>query len=138
MFIINDIELLQRLSKHRILNHLTARCVISISGIRLNHYSLRVRQFIENENEINVLQIEKADFDDWIVGKRKHLSISELSTLYVALCNKGAILVLSEEDQLLIHELKKNRIDYLQFDEFMIQQIKDEQLIQLYNVIKAA
>jgi hypothetical protein len=138
MFIINDIELLQRLSKYKILNHLTARCVISISGIRLNDYSLRVRQFVENVNEISVLHIEKDGFDDWIVGKRKHLSISELSTIYVALCNKGAILVLSEEDQLLIPELKKNRINYLEFDEFMIKQIQDEQLIQLYNVIKAA
>jgi hypothetical protein len=138
MFVINDIELLERLSKHRILSYLAARCVISISAIRLNHYSLRVRQFTETVNEINVLQIEKVDFDDWIVGKRKNLSISDLSTIYLALCNRGAILVLSPEDQLLLPELKQSRIHYLQFDEFVIKQIQDERLIKLYNVIKAA
>jgi hypothetical protein len=138
MFVINDIELLQRLSNHKILNYLAARCVISISGVRLNDYSLRVRQFIETLNEVNVSQIEKESFDEWIVGKRKYLSISDLSTIYVALCNPGAILVLSPEDQLLLPELKQSNVRYLQFDEFVMKQIPDEQLIQLYNLIKAA
>lgn len=52
--------------------------------------------------------------------------------------NSGAILLLSPEDQLLITEAKKNDVSYLQFDDFFIRMIKDERIIQLYNLIKVA
>jgi len=138
MFVVNDIELLERLSKHKILSYLAERCTLSISGIRLNDYSLKVRQVIAALKEVAVLNIEKENFDTWIIGRRKYLSISDLSTVYLALCNQGSVLVLSPEDQLLISEAKKCGVAYLQFDDFFIRLIKDEKIIQLYNLVKVA
>lgn len=138
MFVVNDIELLERLSRHKILSYLAERCTLSISGIRLNDYSLRVRQVIDALKEVAVLNIEKEKFDAWITGRRKYLSISDLSTVYLTLCSKGAVLVLSPEDQLLISEAKKCGVSFLQFDDFFIRLIKDEKIIQLYNLVKVA
>ena len=138
MFVINDIELLERLSKHRILSYLAERCTLAISAIRLNHYSFKVRQVITALKEVTVLNVEKESFDTWIIGRRKYLSISELSTVYLALCNQSAVLVLSPEDQLLISEANKSGVAYLQFDDFFIRMIKDEKIIQLYNLVKVA
>lgn len=138
MFVVNDIELLERLSKHKILSYLAERCTLSISGIRLNDYSLKVRQVIAALKEVAVLNIEKENFDIWITGRRKYLSISDLSTVYLALRSQGAVLVLSPEDQLLINEAKKCGVAYLQFDDFFIRLIKDEKIIQLYNLVNVA
>ncbi len=138
MFVINDIELLERLSKHKILSYLTQYCVIAVAGIRVSHYSLRIRLLIQSLAGINIVHVEKTDFDEWAAAKRKYLAISDLSTIFVALSNKGAILVLSPEDQLLINEAKRSDVMYVQFDDFFVKMIKDEKLIKLYNLIKAA
>ena len=138
MFVINDIELLERLSKHKILSYLMQYCVISVAGIRVSDYSLRIRLLIQSLTGINIVHVEKADFDEWAASRRKYLAISDLSTIFVALSNKSAILVLSPEDQLLINEAKNNGIMYVQFDDFFVKMIKDEKLIKLYNLIKAA
>lgn len=138
MYIVNDIELLERLSKHRILSYLAQRCTLAISSIRLNDYSLKIRKVISGLGEIIVMSVEKEGFDLWIEGKRKYLSISDLSSIYISHCNPGSILLLSPEDQLLINETKRIEGGYLQFDDFFIRIIKDEKIIQLYNMIKVA
>lgn len=138
MYVVNDIELLERLSKHRILSYLVRRCSLTISSIRLNDYSLKIRQVISGLIEVAVVNVEKESFDAWIEGRRKYLSISDLSSIYMAHINSGAILLLSPEDQLLITEAKKNDVSYVQFDDFFIRMIEDERMIQLYNLIKVA
>lgn len=136
--VINDIELLEKLSKHKLLSYLFQKCTIYVSAIRVSDYSLRIRQLIGGLTDIKILVVERKDFDEWAVGKRKYLTISDLSTIYVALSNKGAILVLSPEDHFLAGEAKNSNVPYLQFDEFFIKTIKEERLIKLYNLIKAA
>jgi hypothetical protein len=138
MYVVNDIELLVRLSKHSILSYLTHRCNLTVSDIRLNDYSLKIRQVIGGLREVTIVNVEKEGFDDWIEGRRKYLSISDLSSIYMAHINSDAILLLSPEDQWLGTEAKKNEISYLQFDDFCIRMIRDERIIQLYNLIKAA
>lgn len=138
MFIVNDIELLDRLNRHRILACLLQNCTVSVSGIRVSDYSLKIRQLIQSVPEIKLLHVEKADFDKWATCRRKYLSISDLSTIYLALSNKGSILLVSAEEKLLINEAKKNSVEYLQFDDFFIKKIEDKNLIQLYNLIKTA
>lgn len=59
MYVVNDIELLERLSKHRILSYLAERCSLAVSGIRLNDYSLKIRQVIGGLNEITIVNVEK-------------------------------------------------------------------------------
>lgn len=136
IYIINDLELLQRLSKHKILEYLMCQC-LAVTAIRLNDYSFGVRQLIKTKPDIKVLQVDNA-FDTWIAGKRKYLSVSDLSSMYVAHINEDATLVLSLEDQPLINEAKSNHIAFMQFDSFIINLIKDERIIQLYNLIKVA
>ncbi len=138
MYVVNDIELLERLSKHRILSYLAERCSLTVSGIRLNDYSLKIRQVIGGLNEVTIVNVEKEGLDTWIEGRRKYLSISDLSSIYMTHINSGAILLLSPEDQLLITEAEKNGVSYLQFDDFFIRMIKDDRMIQLYNLIKVA
>jgi hypothetical protein len=138
MHVVNDIELLERLSKHRILSYLAERCSLTASGIRLNDYSLKIRQVIGGLNEVTIVNVEKEGFDTWIEGRRKYLSISDLSSIYMTHINSGAILLLSPEDQLLITEAEKNGVSYLQFDDFFMRMIKDDRMIQLYNLIKVA
>ncbi len=138
MYLVNDIELLERLSKHRILSYLSERCSLTVSGIRLNDYSLKIRQVISGLSAVTIVNVEKESFDSWIEGRRKYLSISDLSSIYMAHVNSGAILLLSPEDQLLITEAEENGVSYLQFDDFFIQMIKDDRMIQLYNLIKVA
>lgn len=138
MVIINDIELLARLSKNKILNYLVTRCDIAISGIRLSDYSLNTKRAIAEIKELNILHVEKEPFDLWIEGKRNLLTVSDLSSIYLTLRTQGATLILSPEDEFLICEIKKNGVSHMQFDNFIIQTIKDEKLINLYNLIKAA
>ena len=137
MFVINDIELLQRLSKHKILEYLMRNCLLAVSAIRLNDYSFGVRQIIETNPDIKVMPVDD-NFENWFADKRKYLSVSDLSSIYVAFINGGTTLVLSSEDRFLIAEAKGNRVAYLQFDDFIIKTIKDERIIKLYNLIKVA
>jgi len=137
MFVINDIELLQRLGKHKILENLMRHCLLAVSAIRLNDYSFGVRQVIETNPDIKVMPVDN-DFETWFTDKRKYLSVSDLSSIYVAFINEGTTLVLSGEDRFLISEAKSNRVAYLQFDDFVIRIIKDERILQLYNLIKVA
>jgi hypothetical protein len=137
IYIINDIELLQRLCKHKILEYLLKYCVLSVSNIRLNDYSFGVQQYIKSIPGLKIFVVDD-NFDEWFIDKRQNLSVSDLSSIYVARVNNDTSLVLSNEDQLLINEAKKNKVMYLQFDAFIIKMIKDEKIIQLYNLIKAA
>jgi hypothetical protein len=138
MFIINDMELLERLSKHKILSYLEHKCNLAISAIQLNSYSLTIQQVIKKIETIKILHYEKEAFDAWKPGKGKHLSIGQLSTLYLALCNKGAILVLSPEDEFMTADVENSKVKFMQFDDFCIQMIKDERAMQLYHLIKVA
>ena len=78
------------------------------------------------------------EFTEWSNPRRKFLSISDLSSIYIALCNEGANLVLSAEEQLLIKEANRSGVNCLPFDSFFVNIIKDEKIIRLYNLIKAA
>jgi len=137
MYVINDIELLQRLAKHRILDYILSNCSLAVSSIRVNDYSFNVRQTIETMPAIKVLHVDDA-FETWFAGRRRYLSLSDLSSLYVALINNSTTLVLSEEDRFMISEAKNNRVAFIHFDDFIISIIKDERIIQLYNLIKVA
>lgn len=138
MFVINDIELLERVSKHKLLSHLANNCSVAISDLRLNDYSFQMKRVITGLKEICIENIDLEVFNNWIEGRRGFLSIGDLSSIYLALCHKEATLVLSPEDDFLIDEVKNCNLPYLQFDDFFIQMIKDERALQLYNLIKAA
>ncbi len=138
MYVVNDIELLERLHKHKILAHLIPFCSLTVSGLRLHHYSSRIRQSIEALNHVQIVHFEMNDFDHWANGKKKILSLTDLSSLYVALSKRGAILASSEEDHFLVEEAKKCCVESVPFDELFLTLIKDQRIIQLYNLIKAA
>ena len=129
MFIFNDIELLMRLSKHRILDLIIARHPVSISAIRLSDYSYMVRKEIEGNRNIGVIHAD-SNFQGWFNDKRKNLSISDLSSIYITMTGNGGSLVLSDEDIFLEHMANKNNVVCLNCDDFIIRTIKEERTIQ--------
>lgn len=137
MYIINDIDLLKRLGRHKILDFILTQCKVGISAIRLTDYSLIVKREIEKYPAISVINVDD-NFSKWAKVKKTNLSISDMSSLYVTLLQNDSTLVLSEEDIF----MKEGSITYnvmsIQFDEFVIRTIKDEKIIQLYNLIKVA
>lgn len=140
MYIVNDIEFILKLSKYKILDYIIANCTIAISRIRLLDYTYRVRQAILGIKEIQILSIDD-DFNNWILGKRKFLSVSDLSTIYVANNSDKSelsIVVITPEDESLIRQIKENDVKFIMIDEFIIKIIKNERVIKLYNLIKAA
>lgn len=138
MYIVNDIELLGRLNKHRVLPYLVRSCAMAISAVKYSDYTLMVKQLITDVKEIAILYVNKDGFDPWIEGRRKYLTIGDLSSIYLAVCNPNDILVLSPEDVSLEDEAKRCAVPYIWFDDFFIRMIKDENILQLYNLIKAA
>ncbi len=58
MYVINDIELLQRLCKHKILEYLLKYCVLSVSNIRLNDYSFGMQQYIKSVPDLKILVVD--------------------------------------------------------------------------------
>lgn len=137
MFIVNDIDLLKRLSQHKILGFLLAQCKLGISSIRLTDYGLTIKREIEKYQAIVLLNVDDG-FAGWSKNRSSMLSLSDMSSIYIAKINVGSTLVISEEDLFLKEEAVKYRTASLQFDEFIIKTIKDEKLIQLYNYIKVA
>jgi hypothetical protein len=114
------------------------KCNIVISNIRVHDYSLMIKNAIMGVKEISIFNIEKDGFDNWIPGKMKLLSISDLSSLYVAVCNVNSILVLTPDDVFLEDEARLSKITYINFDDLMLQMVKDEKITKLYELIKAA
>jgi len=137
MYVINDMELLMRLGRHRILEYLLSQCKVAISAVRLNDYSLIVRREIEKYPDVVVQHVD-GGFDGWFRDKRKYLSMSDLCSLYISKMGTGRILVVSGEDFFLQRLARMNNVSCLQFDDFIIATIKDEKIIQLYNLIKVA
>lgn len=138
MFVINDIELLTRLSDCLMLKHLTGRCELTISNVRLHEYSSLVIDTVRSNKELIVSEVEQEGFDMWLPSKRKHLTIGELSSIYVALSRKSAVLVLSVEDEFLMPMVKSCGLTFLKFDQFIISQIQDQRIINLFKQLKVA
>src|SRR5688572_21962146 len=136
MVVINDIELLMRLGRHRILDYILSQCKVAISAVRLSDYSFSIRKEIEKYTGVNVQYVDDK-FHNWHIDKRKYLSMSDLSSIYIAMASASTLLV-SGEDIYLPVTAKMCGVVCLQFDDFIIATIKDEKTIQLYNLIKVA
>lgn len=136
MFVINDLELLARLSKHKILSNILLRARITISCIKLNEYSIMLKKQIPVHSALCVSHSEEG-FDEWVVGKRQVASLGDLSSLYLAKQN-DMDMVLSDEDTHLSVMAKINRIRTMNFDEFIRRTVNDQRMIQIYQLLKAA
>ena len=136
MYVINDMGLLLQLGRLKILEHILPHCAIAISAIRLSEYSLMRRRAIEE----SCPGIQKAYSDDqfpiWNVDKRKELSLGDLDSIYLALTNDGT-LVLSPKDFALERQAKLSETRYEGVDHFIVRIIKDQRVIQIYNLLKA-
>jgi hypothetical protein len=136
MFIINDMELLSRVGKYNILSGILLQNSISVSAIRLNEYSFMLKKQIQI---YTALKTEHPDegFDVWVAGKRNNASIGDLSSIYIAQTQDLSI-VLSDEDRHLSVLAKAARVVSVNFDEFIRRTVKDQHMIQIYNLIKRA
>ncbi len=137
MFIINDIEMLSRLGKFKILQSILPECSISISAVRLSEYGFTIRKEIEQHPAISMLQVD-ADFHEWCLKRPANLSVGDISSIYVSFINKQSSLVVSGEDIFLKTAATDKKVICVQFDDFIMQILKDEKMIQLYRLIKVA
>ena|ERR1700757_3470438 len=141
MYIINDIDLLKRLGRNKILDFLLTQCKVAISAIRLTDYSLSLKREVEQYPAVLLISADE-NFSSWSMtsdfNKSGNLSMGDISSIYIAKCNSGATLVISEEDLFLKDGAIKHNVPSIDFDEFIISTIKDERIIQLYNLIKVA
>lgn len=136
MFIINDMELLSRVGKHNILNSILAQYSISISAIRLNEYSFMLKKQIQIYTKLKTSYADDG-FETWAEGKRNNASLGDLSSIYVAQ-KQDLSIVLSDEDKHLSIIAKAAKVASVNFDEFIRRTVKDQHMIQIYNLIKRA
>lgn len=129
-------ELLSRVGKYNILSGILLQNSISISAIRLNEYSFMLKKELQI---YNALKTEYPDegFDVWMAGKRSNASIGDLSSIYIAQ-KEDLSIVLSDEDQHLSVLAKAAKVVAINFDEFILRTVKDQHMIQIYNLIKRA
>ncbi len=137
MFIINDMEMLSRLGKFKILQSILPECSISISTVRLSEYSLLIRKEVEQHPAISMIQPDE-DFHEWCIKRPGNLSVGDISSVYISFVNKRSSLVLSGEDIFLEAVAIEKEVTCIQFDDFVMKILKDEKMIQLYKLIKAA
>lgn len=136
MFVINDMELLARLGKYKILTSILSKSSISISAIRLNEYSFMLKKQIQIYSGLK-LCYPNDEFDSWVKGKRANASIGDLSSLHLAQSQDLGI-VLSNEDSHLQQIAARAKILFVDFDEFIRKTVKDPHMINMYDMIKAA
>ena len=136
MFVINDMELLARLGKYKILSNILTKFSISISAIRLNEYSFMLKKHIQMYSGLD-LCYPNEDFDNWVVGKRTNASLGDLSSLHLA-HSQNLSIVLSNEDGHLEMMAKKGKVLFLNVDDFIRKTVKDPHMISMYDMIKAA
>lgn len=137
MFVINDMEMLFRLGKFKMLDSILSECSISISTIRLSEYSFLIRKQIEEHSSISIRQANE-DFHEWCIVRPKHLSPGDISSIYLASINRQSSLVLSNEDIFLQDYASEKKVICISFDDFILRILKDEKMKQLYELIKAA
>lgn len=139
MYIINDMEVLERLNKYKILDQLAMCCSLSVSNIRLHDYSFNIRQAVECTTSINVQAIDRESFDAWLGGiNNRNLTIGDLSSIYLTKVNAGSTIALSADDYFLTEEVSTCGLCFVQFDKLFKQMINDKKVIQLYDMIKIA
>jgi hypothetical protein len=136
MFIINDMELLSRVGKHNILSSILMQNSISISAIRLNEYSFMLKKQIQVYTALST-EYPDEGFDVWMAEKRSNASIGDLSSIYIAQ-KQNLSIVLSDEDQHLSVLAKAAKVVSVNFDEFIRITVKDQHMVQIYNLIKRA
>jgi hypothetical protein len=134
MFIINDIELLVRLGKHKLLQSMLTRCAMAISAFKLSQYSFSVQKEFEASAKVPIMNCD-GEFMQWYHGKGEIASVGDLSSMFVAKQNSGT-LVLSHEENPLTVVAARYGITYMEFDDFVFQNATDVRMIEFYNLIK--
>jgi hypothetical protein len=100
MFIINDIELLVRLGKHKLLQGMLTRCAMAISALKLSQYSFSVQKEFEAYAKVPIMDCD-GEFMQWYYGKGGIASIGDLSSMFVAQQSSGTLVLSHEENPLL-------------------------------------
>lgn len=134
MFIINDIELLVRLGKHKLLQGMLTRCAMAISALKFSQYSFSIQKEFEAHAKVPILHCD-GEFMQWCQGKGEIASVGDLSSMFVAQQNSGT-LVLSHEESPLGGVATKYGVTHMGFDDFVFQHATDDRMIQFYNLIK--
>lgn len=136
MYLINDIEVLQKIGQHKILDFMLSNYDLAISGIKLTEYSGIVFRQIQKYPRLKKLVADEK-FDSWRQGRAKNLSIGDLSTVYIAI-TQNAKIITSLDDFSLESFCSLFDVETIGFDEFIVNFVTDDRLIKIYNLIKVA
>lgn len=137
MYIINDIDFLLLLHKFGILKFITESCLIAYSEVRLLDYSNQTKIAVRKIKGIKKIEIDEC-FNGWMASKRKYLTLSDLSTIYIAKNAEENCIIITLEDEMLIEHLGELEVNYILADEFIKTTIQDEKIIKLYHLLKVA
>lgn len=138
MFVLNDIELLGKLCRLKILEALPENCTLFVTDVNLRHYSFALRKEVLKNKYVTELSLDEYFYS--YVGEKQSIypSIShyEISSIYAACTMPSATLVISEEDALLCKCARQEGINCIDFDNFIRQSINDQRVIKLYDFAK--
>lgn len=139
MYVINDIELLCRLCKNKVIDHVPSAYSIGCTNLRVHDYSYTLRSYVSSLGYISTVSVDE-HFDTYVTEMSVRylaLSTGEISTFYYAFCNSTSCIILSEDDYALREAAKAEKINTIDLDEFIVSAIKDERKLKLYNLIKS-
>jgi hypothetical protein len=131
----NDIECMSSFAQLRILDSVKTK--ISISAYKLQDYEAPTRQIVARHSEISVVYVDEGFFD-WIKGRRKLLSVGDLSSIYAAITHQDTTIILSPEDLYIKEEAVKHSVPCVTLDAFVTNIINDERAQQIYQLLKTA
>lgn len=138
MYIVNDINQLLNLAKIFKVHELLPPNSLAISKIRAHQQSATVMQQLLGFKEIVQLNIDDVElFENWRVGKSKHLSGGDLSTIYISAKNPQLTILLCDDDLFLPDLCNQCGVRYRHWDD-LIQEIADERMVEFYKLIKEA
>lgn len=138
IYFVNDIELLLKLGKFKILDHILLSHIIAISAIKLRDYRFTIDQQIRKFVQVRVMDQDE-DFPGWSKNKGGgNLTAGDLSTIYNTMQQEGSNLVISEQDIFIPPVARDCNVSCITEDDFVKQTISDERMKQIYNLVKQA
>ncbi|MGN6400707.1 MAG: hypothetical protein ACTHMD_09645 [Flavisolibacter sp.] len=128
-------EFLVTIGKFRILDQILSDHIVIVSAVKVKDYLYATQQQLNKYPGIRVLDQDE-EFPTWCQGKKRNLTDGDLSSIYLAMQNKGSHLVCTEEDFYLEETARQHHVNCLSESDFVIRTINDERLIQLYHLTK--
>jgi hypothetical protein len=137
MYIANDIDHLLYVVKIFKVHELLPAGGLGISRMRMHKRNLNIRQQVHAYKQIVHLTVnDLEEFEKWRVGKSRHLTTGDLSTIFIALTRPGSTVVVSNEDFLLPEICEQCNVPYRHWSS-VVEEVVDEKWWEFYKNYQA-